>query len=43
MYVKFTDDTKLGGLANSLEDTKVIQEDLNRIQKWDTPNVKFYM
>ena len=32
--VKFADDTKLGGLANSLEATKVIQEDINRIQKW---------
>ena len=40
--VKFADDTKLGGLANSLEYTKVIQEDLDRIQKWaDTWQMKF--
>lgn len=40
--VKFADDTKLGGLANSLESTKVIQEDLNRIQKWsETWQMKF--
>uniref|UniRef100_A0A0E9XRN6 Uncharacterized protein n=1 Tax=Anguilla anguilla TaxID=7936 RepID=A0A0E9XRN6_ANGAN len=32
--VKFADDTKLGGPANSLEATKVIQEDFNKIQKW---------
>ena len=32
--VKFANGTKLGGLANNLEATKVIQEDLNRIQKW---------
>ena len=40
--VKFADDTKLGGLANSLEYTKVIQEDLDRIQKWaETWQIKF--
>ena len=40
--VKFADDTKLGGLANSLEYTKVIQEDLDRIQKWaETWQMKF--
>ena len=40
--VKFADDTKLGGLANSLEHTKVIQEDLDRIQKWaETWQMKF--
>ena len=37
---KFADDAKLGGLVNSLEATKVIQEDLNRIQRsteiWQT-------
>ncbi|KAJ8272753.1 hypothetical protein GJAV_G00093040 [Gymnothorax javanicus] len=32
--VKFADDMKLGGLANSLDSTKVIQEDLDRIQSW---------
>lgn len=32
--VKFADDTKLGGLANSLESTDVIQDDLDRIQNW---------
>lgn len=40
--VKFADYTKLGGLANSLESTKVIQEDLNRIEKWaETWQMKF--
>lgn len=40
--VKFADNTKLGGLANSLEFIKVIKEKLNRIQKWtDTWRMKF--
>ena len=40
--VKFADDTKLGGLANSLESTKVIQKDLEIIQKWpETWQIKF--
>lgn len=40
--VKFADDTKLGGLANSLESTKVIQDDLDRLQIWaDTWQMKF--
>ena len=34
--------TKLGGLAHSLESTKAIQDNLNRIQKWEeTCQMKF--
>ena len=40
--VRFGDDAKLGGLATSLESTKVIQEDPNRIRKWpETWQMKF--
>ena len=34
--VKCADDTKLVGLANSLEATKVNQEDLNKFYMWGT-------
>ena len=34
VLVKLADDIKLGGLAYILESTEVIQEDLNKIQKW---------
>ena len=41
---KFADDTKLGGLANSLETSNIIQEDVNRIHRWaDTCKMKFNM
>ena len=40
--LKFADDTKLGGLANSWEATRVIQEDLNKIHEWaETWQMKF--
>ena len=34
MLVKFEDDTKLGGIANTLEDRNKIQNDLDRMEHW---------
>ncbi|MGH0123268.1 UNVERIFIED_CONTAM: hypothetical protein FKN15_021008, partial [Acipenser sinensis] len=40
--IKFADDTKIGGVANTAEAAKVIQNDLDSIQKWaDTWQMKF--
>ena len=40
--VKFADDTKIGGVANTVEAAKVIQNDLDSIQNWaDTWQMKF--
>ena len=33
MLVKFADDTKLGGIANTLEDRNKIQNDLDRMEQ----------
>ena len=38
MLIKFTDDTKLGGVANSPEDRIKIQNDLNRLESWAKTN-----
>ena len=38
MLIKFADDTKLGGVANTSEDKCRIQNDLNRIENWVSTN-----
>ncbi|PKU41823.1 rna-directed dna polymerase from mobile element jockey-like [Limosa lapponica baueri] len=38
---KFTDDTKLGGLANTPEDCATIQHDLNRLESWAENKMRF--
>ena len=32
--IKFADDTKLGGIANTLEDRNKLQCDLDRLERW---------
>uniref|UniRef100_A0A803SX30 Reverse transcriptase domain-containing protein n=1 Tax=Anolis carolinensis TaxID=28377 RepID=A0A803SX30_ANOCA len=40
--IKFADDTKLGGIANTPEDRSRIQNDLNRLERWaETNKMKF--
>uniref|UniRef100_A0A803T570 Reverse transcriptase domain-containing protein n=1 Tax=Anolis carolinensis TaxID=28377 RepID=A0A803T570_ANOCA len=40
--IKFADDTKLGGRANTPEDTSRIQNDLDRLERWaETNKMKF--
>uniref|UniRef100_A0A803THI8 Reverse transcriptase domain-containing protein n=1 Tax=Anolis carolinensis TaxID=28377 RepID=A0A803THI8_ANOCA len=40
--IKFADDTKLGGRANTPEDRSRIQNDLNRLERWaETNKMKF--
>ena len=38
MLVKFANDTKLSGLANTLEDRNKIQNDLDRLEHWAENN-----
>ncbi|XP_077161330.1 exosome complex component RRP4 isoform X2 [Paroedura picta] len=38
LLIKFADDTKLGGLANTLEDRDRVQRDLNTMEKWANEN-----
>uniref|UniRef100_A0A803SME4 Reverse transcriptase domain-containing protein n=1 Tax=Anolis carolinensis TaxID=28377 RepID=A0A803SME4_ANOCA len=38
MIIKFADDTKLGGIANTPEDRSRIQNNLNRLEKWAKTN-----
>uniref|UniRef100_A0A803T6I5 Reverse transcriptase domain-containing protein n=1 Tax=Anolis carolinensis TaxID=28377 RepID=A0A803T6I5_ANOCA len=40
--IKFADDTKLGGIANTPEDRSRIQNDLDRLERWaETNKMKF--
>lgn len=32
--IKFVDDTKLGGIANTTEDRRSLQEDLDKMEYW---------
>ena len=42
MLVRFADDTKFGGIANTLQDRNNIQNDLDRIEHWaESIRVKF--
>uniref|UniRef100_A0A8D0LA43 Ankyrin repeat and death domain containing 1B n=1 Tax=Sphenodon punctatus TaxID=8508 RepID=A0A8D0LA43_SPHPU len=42
MLIKFADDTKLGGIANTLEDRNKIQNDLHKLENWaETNKIKF--
>ena len=34
IFIKFVHDTKLGGIANTLEDRNKIQKDLDRLERW---------
>uniref|UniRef100_K7F1H0 Reverse transcriptase domain-containing protein n=1 Tax=Pelodiscus sinensis TaxID=13735 RepID=K7F1H0_PELSI len=36
--IKFADDTKLGGVATALEDRVIIQNDLDKLEKWSEVN-----
>ena len=36
--IKFADDTKLGGIANTLEDRNKLQSDLDRLERWAENN-----
>ena len=36
--IKFAEDTKLGGIANTLEDRLNIQQDLDRLEHWALSN-----
>ena len=38
MLIKFADDTKLGGIANTLEDRNKLQCDLDRLERWAENN-----
>ncbi|CAM5153249.1 unnamed protein product [Eretmochelys imbricata] len=38
VLIKFTDDTKLGGIANLEKDRDIIQEDLNDLFNWSNSN-----
>ena len=38
MLIKFADDTKLGGVANTPEDRIRIQDDLDRLENWAKMN-----
>ena len=38
MLVKSADDTKLGGIPNTLEDRNKIQNDLDRMEHWAESN-----
>ena len=38
MLIKFADDTKLSGIANTLEDINKIQEDPDRLKHWAEKN-----
>uniref|UniRef100_A0A803TIT8 Reverse transcriptase domain-containing protein n=1 Tax=Anolis carolinensis TaxID=28377 RepID=A0A803TIT8_ANOCA len=40
--IKFADDTKLGGIANTPEERSIIQNDLDRLERWaETNKMKF--
>ena len=42
ILIKSVDDTKLGGIANTLEDRNKIQEDLDKLEHWAENNrIKF--
>jgi hypothetical protein len=38
ILIKFADDTKLGGVANTPEDRITLQNDLNRLENWAKAN-----
>ena len=38
LLIKFADDTKLGGVANTQEDRVKIQQELNTLEKWAVVN-----
>uniref|UniRef100_K7EX79 Reverse transcriptase domain-containing protein n=1 Tax=Pelodiscus sinensis TaxID=13735 RepID=K7EX79_PELSI len=38
MLIKFADSTKLGGIATNLEDRVIIQNDLDKLEKWSEIN-----
>uniref|UniRef100_A0A803SSX5 Reverse transcriptase domain-containing protein n=1 Tax=Anolis carolinensis TaxID=28377 RepID=A0A803SSX5_ANOCA len=38
MIIKFPDDTKLGGIANTPEDRSRIQNELNKLERWGESN-----
>ena len=41
MLIRFADDTKLGGIANTLEDRNKLQSDLDRLERWAENRMKF--
>ena len=41
MLIRFVDNTKLGGIANTLEDRNKIQNDFDRLEHWDENRMKF--
>uniref|UniRef100_K7EW77 Reverse transcriptase domain-containing protein n=1 Tax=Pelodiscus sinensis TaxID=13735 RepID=K7EW77_PELSI len=42
MLIKFADDIKLGGVATNLEDRVIIQNDLDKLEKWsEVSRMKF--
>ena len=36
--IKFADDTKLGGVANTPEERTILQSDLDRLEEWAIDN-----
>ena len=38
IFIKFADDTKLGGVANTPEERSTIQSDLDRLEEWAINN-----